>query len=50
MDIYNATHRNINSHTFLAPDIEESIQLWMQKLNKSGWTTLYEPTPGEEAC
>jgi hypothetical protein len=48
MDIYNAKRRHANAKTFLAPELEESIQEWMIRLNEQGWTALYAATPGEE--
>ncbi|KIJ32606.1 hypothetical protein M422DRAFT_265491 [Sphaerobolus stellatus SS14] len=48
MDIYNAVRHKIDIDTRLAPQLNESIEEWLKKLNEVGWSTLYEPTPGEE--
>ncbi|KIJ33949.1 hypothetical protein M422DRAFT_264088 [Sphaerobolus stellatus SS14] len=48
MDIYNAVRRKVDIDTRLAPQLNESIEEWLKKLNAVGWSTLYEPTPGEE--
>ncbi|KIJ25140.1 hypothetical protein M422DRAFT_273916 [Sphaerobolus stellatus SS14] len=48
-DIYNATKRKAMATTYLSPDPDESIRLWMDALRKKGWTVAYEPTPGEES-
>ncbi|KIJ31966.1 hypothetical protein M422DRAFT_266332 [Sphaerobolus stellatus SS14] len=47
-DIYNAVRRKAKGETFLVPELGESINLWMQRLEASCWSTLSKPTPGEE--
>ncbi|KIJ28257.1 hypothetical protein M422DRAFT_270492 [Sphaerobolus stellatus SS14] len=47
MDIYNAVRRKANIDTRLAPQLND-INKWLEKLCEAGWSTLYEPTPGEE--
>ncbi|KIJ28981.1 hypothetical protein M422DRAFT_269680 [Sphaerobolus stellatus SS14] len=47
MDIYNAVRRKAMIDTILAPTIGESLQLLMERLKDKGWSTLFEPTPGE---
>jgi hypothetical protein len=49
MDIFNAIRRKAMIDTILAPTLIESIELWMKRLHEKGWSTIYEPTPGEES-
>ncbi|KIJ42831.1 hypothetical protein M422DRAFT_253924 [Sphaerobolus stellatus SS14] len=49
-DIYNTVRRKAKHETILAPEIGESVKLWMEQLRGTGWSTLYELTPGEEGC
>ena len=49
MDIYNAVRRKYEKDTILAPEVSKSIELWLEKLQQGGWSTLFEATPGEEA-
>jgi len=48
MDIYNAVRRRAMGETILSPDIGMSVTKWMERLHEKGWSTLYEPTPGEQ--
>ena len=50
MDIFNAVRRKAMNDTMLAPSIDESVKMWMQRLHEKAWFTLFEPTPGEEDC
>jgi len=34
--------------TILLPDIGMSVTKWMEQFHEKGWSTLYEPTPGEQ--
>ncbi|KIJ38181.1 hypothetical protein M422DRAFT_259086 [Sphaerobolus stellatus SS14] len=47
-DIYNVVRRKAKHETILAPEIGESVKLWMERLWGTRWSTLYELTPGEE--
>jgi hypothetical protein len=49
MDIFNAIHCKAMIDTILAPTLVESVKLWMKHLQEKGWSTIYEPTPGEES-
>ncbi|KIJ31770.1 hypothetical protein M422DRAFT_266521 [Sphaerobolus stellatus SS14] len=47
-DIYNAVQRKAKGRTILAPELNESVDIWMAHLRVAGWSTLQETTPGEE--
>jgi len=50
MDVYNAVHCKDVKETLLALDIDDSMELWLEKLCETGWSMPHEPTPYEEAC
>ena len=48
MDIYNAIRHKGDIDTRLAPELDGSVALWLEKLCTDGWSMLKEATPGEE--
>jgi len=49
MDIYNTVQQKAENNTMLAPDVGDSVELWLEKLRAMGRRTLFEATPGKEA-
>ncbi|KZV78403.1 hypothetical protein EXIGLDRAFT_783879 [Exidia glandulosa HHB12029] len=51
-DVYNALRRRLDAETFLAPEMSESLKLWIHQLSEANWSTIFEslPIPGEPAA